>query len=71
MGALAVAEHPESRWEHPQCSACWYETHPGRTPVRLVVPEMEMCCRCGLMTSAGIYVRADAKEERWALCPRR
>jgi hypothetical protein len=71
MGAVMMAEHPEGRWTHPQCLACWSEMNLNRDPVRVIGAELEKCCRCGLLTSAGIYVRADAKSAGWTMCPMR
>ena len=68
MGEVIV-EHPEGRWTHPLCLSCWCEMHPNRQPVRVRGAGVDMCCRCGMLTSAGIYVRADASKERWTVCP--
>lgn len=48
-----------ARWTHALCERCWAEDKPGREPVRVSEPQEEQCCRCGKLTSSGIYGRAE------------
>jgi hypothetical protein len=48
-----------SVWNHAICAECWFERNPGRRPVRLVDPEVEVCCYCREKRAAGIYVRGE------------
>lgn len=41
----------------PVCEPCWKERQPGRRPYRMINPNTERCCYCGLSTTSGIYVR--------------
>lgn len=41
------------------CNRCWYDTKPGREPVKVRDPKAERCCFCGRMTAYGVYVRRD------------
>jgi hypothetical protein len=48
-------------WTHPICEDCWQQHNPGRPAARLMdgLADQEQCCRCGRITTAGIYVRAN------------
>lgn len=55
-------------WTQPLCEPCWIAEHHTvdldgstsvRRPVRSLDTDLEVCCRCGNLTVAGIYVRAD------------
>ena len=47
-------------WTHPLCPLCWeHETgRPWRSAYAVRGGLVEICCRCGTETTAGIYVRA-------------
>lgn len=47
-----------SGWNHSLCDDCWYARNPDRQAVRLVNPDMLVCCACGTLTDSGIFVRA-------------
>lgn len=51
--------NPKLSWTQPLCDECWAERQPGRVAHRLVEPENEVCCWCGLATASGIYFRVD------------
>lgn len=44
---------------HLVCRLCWDELQPNREPYSLVDDEVAPCCRCGVFTKSGIYVRAE------------
>lgn len=46
-------------WTQPVCDKCWESMNPGRSPIRLQEPDVEMCCYCGFATKGGIYVRVN------------
>jgi len=46
-------------WTQPACNRCFEARHPGKTPSRLVDPDVEVCCFCGAATPSGIFVRVD------------
>jgi hypothetical protein len=46
-------------WTHAMCNRCWYDTKPGREPVKVRDPKAERCCFCGRMSAYGVYVRRD------------
>lgn len=48
-----------SEWTHAICEPCWHLKCPGREPVRLTSPDVEICCWCGNATVRGIYFRED------------
>jgi hypothetical protein len=48
-----------SPWRHALCAPCYEALEPGRNPVALRDAQVELCCRCGLLTVSGIYYRAD------------
>ena len=48
-----------SGWTHSVCDTCYAGAEPGRTPIRLRIPETEVCCSCGMDTDSGIFYRAD------------
>ncbi len=41
------------------CDECFYNQHPERYPVRIIDPDVEVCCFCGTVTRSGIYIRVD------------
>lgn len=52
-----------AEWTHTLCEECWDFLEPQRkTPVRIKHPQLETCCRCGAVTIAGIYYRAQAMD---------
>ena len=48
-------------WTQPVCEDCWYSLYPEREPTRLRQAEIETCCKCGIQTWSGIYIRIDPK----------
>lgn len=46
-------------WTQPVCDDCWNAEYPDRSPVRLRAGLVETCCKCGLPTRGGIYIRVD------------
>jgi hypothetical protein len=47
-------------WSSEQvCEDCWKKEQPLRDPIRLreQFRETEPCCKCGMTTRSGIYVR--------------
>lgn len=46
-------------WTQPVCDECWTQENPERTPIRVNTVEVNVCCTCGLPTTAGIWVRKD------------
>ena len=51
-----------SNWTHAVCAECYSVLNPDRpSPFVMAEPyrELEMCCRCGEVTDAGIYIRSD------------
>lgn len=56
-----------SPWTHTLCEGCWNFLNPDRpVPHRLVEAEVETCCRCGMPTTSGIYVREEPN--KWGRC---
>jgi hypothetical protein len=61
-----------SAWTHACCEACWFKRQGTfneqghlielRHPVRILEPELEVCCFCGQATIFGVYVRAEPME---------
>lgn len=52
-------------YTQPVCDPCFTQLQPGTNPVRLVNPDSVMCCMCGLITGAGIFVRIDPRTVRY------
>jgi hypothetical protein len=50
-----------SGWTHTLCDDCWDLLERGRDVVRIKSPPIELCCRCGAVTTAGIYYRQEPK----------
>jgi len=48
-----------ANWNQPMCDPCFRQQNPGREPMRLMTPEIEYCCNCGVFNTSGIYVRID------------
>jgi hypothetical protein len=48
-------------WNHAICYSCWNKRKPGETPNRMIPSDLEPCCFCEGLTTAGIYVREDPK----------
>jgi len=48
-----------SNWTQPVCDECWWKANPQRVPVRVIIGDTERCCRCGVETNGGIYIRVD------------
>lgn len=48
------------------CVKCWDERNPDRKPVVITSPSgmIENCHFCDAWTNAGIYVRAEVKNEK-------
>jgi hypothetical protein len=46
-------------WTHSACDACWQEHEPDREPVRIFIPELEVCCYCHKRHVSGIFFRED------------
>jgi hypothetical protein len=44
-------------WEHPLCAYCWKKRHPDQHPTIIKYAKREICCDCGFITMAGIYLR--------------
>lgn len=61
-------EHPESRWNHPVCEACFDSMYPNKQPVKVIQREIHPCCSCGSRTTSGIYIRREPSELE--NCPR-
>jgi hypothetical protein len=54
------APDQRSTWTHSICRHCWNVTHPDRpTLFPGIQGEPDTCCRCGIWTTSGIYVRAN------------
>lgn len=56
-----------SEWTHAFCVPCWSEWAHGVPSTENAGP-VETCCRCGVWTTSGIYVRGDPDE--FAFCDR-
>lgn len=54
-----------SLWTHACCATCF--THitnrPSDKAVRIVAPEPETCCFCGIKTDEGIFIRHEQLSE--------
>jgi hypothetical protein len=48
---------------HAFCEACWKKREGNREPFR-VRDQKDVCCWCGEITKAGIYLRGS-----WDICP--
>lgn len=47
-------------WTHSICKLCWYEMHPDQDLPRIVdIGTRDTCCRCGLWTTAGLYIQTE------------
>lgn len=46
-------------WTQPVCIDCWHAEHPGDRGNALSPAEPETCCKCGVETRSGIYIRID------------
>jgi len=46
-------------WTHSLCDSCYQALEEGREPVVMKNPEREICCRCGVVTTSGIYYRTE------------
>jgi len=44
---------------HHLCTGCWRNRNPEVLPVVMVPIHAEICCSCGVVTSAGIIARID------------
>lgn len=53
-----------SVWTHAICLVCWRLQHPDSEPVISSSLGPEVCCFCGQLTAAGIYVRHDPAETK-------
>ena len=53
-----------SEWNHALCLYCYKQAEPGREPVRLKDPLLEVCCKCSAKTVDGIYYRDDPNAYR-------
>ncbi len=52
--------HPDSKWTHNLCRACYQIVEPDRAPFTLRrVETPEVCCFCKKDTIDGIYYRSD------------
>lgn len=52
----------EGGWNHAICDDCFIrQNRDGRSPYRLIDPDIEVCCFCGEETKSGIYVRRDPR----------
>lgn len=56
-------------WNHNLCERCWFTGPEGaledgrfRMPVRTKTEHTDICCRCGVPTVTGIFVRAPETE---------
>jgi hypothetical protein len=49
---------------HLSCIECWERNFPDQIPFRVKQAGLDSCCFCGKPTVSGIYVRANAREER-------
>jgi len=43
-------------WHQPLCEPCWYRERPTDEPHREPTGDVEICCKCGAETTAGIHV---------------
>ena len=43
----------------PICAVCWRRDHPDNPYTGLYEGELGKCCKCGLHTRSGIYIRVD------------
>lgn len=46
----------------PLCRDCWDLRHPEREPTAVKEDIYMVCCMCGVLTKAGIYIRAHPEE---------
>lgn len=45
------------QWTHMLCDTCWEALKPYQQPYRIVDQPERGCCRCGLPSRSGIFVR--------------
>lgn len=48
-------------WTQPVCEQCWFLVNITKEPVRMKEADPERCCKCGVETNSGIYIRVDPK----------
>ena len=54
------------KWTQPVCLPCWSIENPdGSAAARLNALTREVCCMCGRLTTAGIYVRKNPNTVRY------
>jgi len=47
-----------TRWKsRAMCQGCWEVHYPGREPIKHINPVQEVCVKCDMGTTSGIYVR--------------
>lgn len=51
--------HPDSKYTHALCPQCYSEVMPGRVPTQVKDADEEVCCRCRVLTTDGIYWRGE------------
>lgn len=44
-------------WIQALCTACWVREEGSRVPKRVPLESAQVCCECGAVTRAGIWVR--------------
>jgi hypothetical protein len=64
------ADHGNQKttWTASLCDLCWFEKNEDRVPVRVKIPDVEICTNCGSATRSGIYYRLSPEKQiykRW------